>query len=151
MQVWILRTRQELLNIARNPTTVTQSSSLWHSRSVESPIDDDDDNNNNNIIRISHFSALAGRYSPILGSIINRSMLGGLMCNLGNFIQLNMCQELPLFAFVYMCLGVGYYYYYFIIIITHLAKQSCQSLHFYLQIANTVYAYYTILKNAADS
>jgi hypothetical protein len=30
------------------------------------------------------------------------------MCNLENFLQLNLCQELPLFAFVYMCLGAGY-------------------------------------------
>jgi hypothetical protein len=59
------------------------------------------------IIRISHFSALAGKYSPILGCIINRIRLGALMCNLGNFLQLNMCQELPLFAYVYMCLGAG--------------------------------------------
>jgi hypothetical protein len=59
------------------------------------------------IIRISHFSALAGKYSPILGCIINRIRLGGLMCNLGDFLQLNMCQELPLFAPVYMCLGAG--------------------------------------------
>jgi hypothetical protein len=59
------------------------------------------------IIRISHFSALAGKYSPILGCVINRIRLGGLMCNLGNFLQLNMCQELPLFAFVYVCLGAG--------------------------------------------
>jgi hypothetical protein len=59
------------------------------------------------IIQISHFSALAGKYSPVLGCIINRMRLSGLMCNLGNFLQLNMCQELPLFAFVYMCLGAG--------------------------------------------
>jgi hypothetical protein len=59
------------------------------------------------IIRISHFSALAGKYSPILGCIINRIRLGGLMCNLGNFLQLNMCQELPLFASVCTCLGAG--------------------------------------------
>jgi hypothetical protein len=59
------------------------------------------------IIRISHFSALAGKYSPILGCIINRIRLGGLVCNLGNLLQLSMCQELPLFAFVYMCLGAG--------------------------------------------
>jgi hypothetical protein len=59
------------------------------------------------IIRISHFSVLAGKYSPILGCIINRIRLGGLMFNLGNFLQLNMCQELPLFASVYMCLGAG--------------------------------------------
>jgi hypothetical protein len=59
------------------------------------------------IMRISHFSALAGKYSPILGCIINRIRLGGLMCNLENFLQLNMCREFPLFAFVYMCLGAG--------------------------------------------
>jgi hypothetical protein len=61
------------------------------------------------IIRIFHFSALGGKYSPILGYFINRIRLGGLMYNLGNFLQSNMCQELPLFAFVYeyMCLGAG--------------------------------------------
>jgi hypothetical protein len=59
------------------------------------------------IIRISHFSALAGIYSPIFGYFINRIRLVGLTCNLGNFLQLSMCQELPLFAFVYMCLGAG--------------------------------------------
>jgi hypothetical protein len=64
------------------------------------------------IIRISHFSALAGKYSPILGCIINRIRLGGLMCKLGKFLQLNMCQELPLFAFVYMYYYYYYYYYY---------------------------------------
>jgi hypothetical protein len=58
------------------------------------------------IIRISHYSALAGKYSPILGCI-NRIRLGGVTCNLGNFLQLSMCQELPLFASVYMCLGAG--------------------------------------------
>jgi hypothetical protein len=52
------------------------------------------------IIRISHFSALAGKYSPILGCIINRIRLGGLMRNLGNFLQLNMCQELPLIIII---------------------------------------------------
>jgi hypothetical protein len=59
------------------------------------------------IIPISHFSASAGKFSPILGCIISRIRLGGLMCNLGNFLQLNTCQELPLSAFVYMCLGAG--------------------------------------------
>jgi hypothetical protein len=59
------------------------------------------------VVRISHFSALAGKHSPILGCIINRIRLSGLMRNLGTFLQLNMCQELPLFAFVYMCLGAG--------------------------------------------
>jgi hypothetical protein len=50
----------------------------------------------NIIIRISHFSALAGKFSPILGCIINGIRLGGHMCNLGNFLQLN-----------------NYYYYYY--------------------------------------
>jgi hypothetical protein len=59
------------------------------------------------IIRISHFSALAGKFSPILGHFIKSIRLGGLTCNLGHFLQLNMCQELPPFAFVYMCLGAG--------------------------------------------
>jgi hypothetical protein len=57
------------------------------------------------IIRISHFSALAEKYSPILGCIINRIRLGGLMCSLGNFLQLNMCQELSLLH-LYICVWV---------------------------------------------
>jgi hypothetical protein len=56
------------------------------------------------IIRISHFSALAGKYSPILGYFINRVRLGGLMCNLGNFLQLNMCQELLLLLLLLLLL-----------------------------------------------
>jgi hypothetical protein len=36
--------------------------------------------------------------------IINRSGLGGLIYNLESFLQLNMCQELQIFAFVYMYL-----------------------------------------------
>jgi hypothetical protein len=47
------------------------------------------------------------------------------MCNLENFLQLNMCQELPLFAFVYTCLAAGclfklyyyYYYYYYVVVV----------------------------------
>jgi hypothetical protein len=57
--------------------------------------------------QISYFSGLAGKYSPILGCIINRIRLDGLMYNSGNFLQLNMCQKLPLFAFVCVCLGAG--------------------------------------------
>ena len=41
-----------------------------HKGDDEDDDDDDDDNNNNNNNnnnRISHFSALAGKYSPILG------------------------------------------------------------------------------------
>ena len=50
--------------------------------------------------RISHFSALAGKRLPILGYVINRNRLGGLICNLKSFLQLNMFQELQIFAFV---------------------------------------------------
>ena len=34
--------------------------------------------------------------------VINRIRLGGLTCSLKSFLQLNMCQELQIFAFVYM-------------------------------------------------
>jgi hypothetical protein len=50
--------------------------------------------------RISHFSASAGKHSPILGYEINRNRLGGLINNLKSFLQLNMFQELQIFAFV---------------------------------------------------
>jgi hypothetical protein len=80
--------------------------------------------------RISHFSATAGKHSPILGHVINRNRLGGLIYNLTlilltwkiwrapnnarksqmefnsafkglkTFLQLNMFQELQIFAFV---------------------------------------------------
>jgi hypothetical protein len=36
--------------------------------------------------------------------IINRSRLGGLIYNLESFSQLNMCQELQIFTFVYICI-----------------------------------------------
>jgi len=57
--------------------------------------------------RISHFSGSAGKHSPILGYVINRNMLGGLTCNLKSFLQLNMFQELQIFAFVYMYSDAG--------------------------------------------
>ena len=41
---------------------------------------------------------------------INRIRLGGLICSLKSFLQLNMCQELQIFAVVYMYWGVYYYY-----------------------------------------
>jgi hypothetical protein len=39
--------------------------------------------------------------------IINRKRLGGLIYNLESFLQLNMCQELQIFAFVYMYLDAS--------------------------------------------
>jgi hypothetical protein len=70
-------------------------------RSLDDDDDDNDNNNNNNHHHlISHFSASAGKHSPILGYVINRNRLGGLICNLKSILQLNMFQELQIFAFV---------------------------------------------------
>jgi hypothetical protein len=49
---------------------------------------------------ISHFSASAGKHSPVLGYVMNRNRLGGLICNLKSFLQLNIFLELQIFAFV---------------------------------------------------
>jgi len=38
---------------------------------------------------------------------INRIILGGLICSLKSFLQLSMCQELQIFAFVYMYWGAS--------------------------------------------
>jgi len=38
---------------------------------------------------------------------LNRIRLGGLICSLKSFLQLNMCQELQIFAAVYMYWGAG--------------------------------------------
>ena len=38
---------------------------------------------------------------------INRIRLGGLICSLKSFLQLNMCQELQIFAAVYMYWGAS--------------------------------------------
>ena len=35
-------------------------------------------------------------------AVINRIRLGGFICSLKSFLQLNMCQELQIFAAVYM-------------------------------------------------
>ena len=39
--------------------------------------------------------------------VISRIRLGGLICSLESFLQLNMCQELQIFAVVYMYWGAG--------------------------------------------
>jgi len=39
--------------------------------------------------------------------VINRIRLGGLICSLKSFLQLNMCQELQIFTVVYMYSGAG--------------------------------------------
>ena len=40
-------------------------------------------------------------------AVINRIRLGGRICSLKSFLQLNMCQELQIFAAVYMYWGAG--------------------------------------------
>jgi len=40
-------------------------------------------------------------------AVINRIWLGGLICSLKSFLQLNMCQEIQIFAVVYMYSGAG--------------------------------------------
>ena len=39
--------------------------------------------------------------------VINRFRLGGLICSLKSFLQLNLCQELQIFAVLYMFSGAG--------------------------------------------
>jgi hypothetical protein len=57
--------------------------------------------------RMFHFSASAGKHSPILGCVINRIRLSGLIYNLKSSLQLNMFQELQIFAFVCMYSDTG--------------------------------------------
>ena len=40
-------------------------------------------------------------------AVTNRIRLGGLICSLKSFLQLNMCQELQIFAAVYMYWGAS--------------------------------------------
>ena len=48
-----------------------------------------------------------GNIYPSWDVVINRIRLGGLTCSLKSFLQLNMCQELQISAFVYMYSGVS--------------------------------------------
>ena len=50
---------------------------------------------------------VAGKHSPILRYVINSNRLGGLIYNLKSLLQLNMCQELQIFAFVYTYWDAG--------------------------------------------
>jgi len=57
--------------------------------------------------RISYFLASAAKYSPTWDVLINRIRLGVLICSLKSFLQLSMCQELQIFAAVYMYSSAG--------------------------------------------
>jgi len=62
------------------------------------------------IIIISEFltsQPWVGNIHQSRDAAINRIRLGGLICSLKNFLQLNMCQELQIFAAVYMYWGAG--------------------------------------------
>jgi len=48
--------------------------------------------------------------------VMNRIRLGGLICSLETFLQLNMCQELQIFAFVYMYSGASEVFLGFVIV-----------------------------------
>jgi len=63
--------------------------------------DDDDDDNNNNNNKHYHHQLWLGHIHLTWDVIINRIRLGGLICSLKSFLQLNMCQELQNFAVVY--------------------------------------------------
>jgi len=44
-------------------------------------------------------------------AVINRIRLGGLICSLKSFLQLNMCQELEIFSVVYIYIYIYIYIY----------------------------------------
>ena len=70
-------------------------------------------NDNNNILLLLLLLSIFFTSRLWLGNIhlswdvvINRIRLGGLTRSLKSFLQLNMCQELQIFAAVYICIGV---------------------------------------------
>ena len=82
--------------------------------------DDNDNNSKNNntveniiiiiIIIIIEFLASKlqlGNIHLSWDAVINRIRLGGLICSLKSFLQLNMCKELQIFAAVYMYWGAS--------------------------------------------
>ena len=59
------------------------------------------------IIDFLTYKLWLGNIHLSLDAVINRIMLGGLICSLKSFLQLNMCQELQIFAAVYMYWGAS--------------------------------------------
>jgi len=57
--------------------------------------------------RISHFSAWLENIHLSRDVVINRITFSGLICSLKSFLQLNMCQELQIFAVVYTYSGAS--------------------------------------------
>jgi len=54
------------------------------------------------IIEFLTFQLWLGNIHLSWDVVINRNRLGGPICNLKSFLQFNMCQELQIFAVVYM-------------------------------------------------
>jgi hypothetical protein len=59
------------------------------------------------IIEFLIFQLWLGNFHLSWDVVINRIRLGGLICSLKSFLQLIMCQELEIFAVVYMYSGAG--------------------------------------------
>jgi hypothetical protein len=64
-------------------------------------------NNNNNNIEILTSQLWLGNIHLSWDVAISRIRLGRLTCSLKSFLQLNMCQELQIFAVVYMYWGAS--------------------------------------------
>ena len=60
------------------------------------------------IIEFLTYQLQLGNIHPSWDAVINRIRLGGLICSLKSFLQLNMCQELQIFAAVYMYWGASW-------------------------------------------
>ena len=66
---------------------------------------------------LPNFSLLCfgGKYSHILGWNNHRIRLGGLICSLKSFLQLNMCQELHIFFQLYIYIYIYVYIYVYVL------------------------------------
>jgi len=59
------------------------------------------------IIEFLTSQILLGNIHLSWDAVINRISLGGLICSLKSFLQLNMCQDLQIFAVLYMYWGAS--------------------------------------------
>ena len=59
------------------------------------------------IIEFLTFQLWVGNIHLSWDVVVNRIRLGGLICSLKSFLQLNLCQELQIFAVVFMYSGAS--------------------------------------------
>jgi len=59
------------------------------------------------VVEFLTFQLCLGNIRLSLDVVMNRISLGGLICSLKSFLQVNMCQELQIFAAVYMYSGAS--------------------------------------------